>query len=162
MVMWSSHDLRGTGPTDLVGEVPQLHVLCKDVQHPHHLREDENPVPPLFETNKQLVRQIELATATDQSLYENIKRERECSTEHKYIHVQVQSSKFKRSHLVVYRYMWYANTLLLPVACLWTVSHSRLVLGQSTCGCNTSLAPWQCWWSQLHCPSLPCSVPCSS
>ena len=55
----------------------------------------------------------------------------------------------KGSHIVVrlhqhidcYRYTWYAHALLLPVACLWTVSHSHLVLGQSTCGCNTSLAP---------------------
>ena len=39
----------------LVMEMAHFEVLCQDVQHAHHLGEDQDPVSSLFQTYKKLV-----------------------------------------------------------------------------------------------------------
>ena len=50
-------------------EVPEAHVVCQDVQHAHHLGENEDAMSGLVETHQQLVQQVQLATSTNQSLW---------------------------------------------------------------------------------------------
>ena len=38
-------------------EMTLLEILCQDVQHTHHLREDKDPVASLFQSAQQLVQQ---------------------------------------------------------------------------------------------------------
>ena len=56
------------GSIYLEGEAFGLQVLCQQVQHAHHLREDEDPVARLLEAHQQLVQQNQLTTALDQRL----------------------------------------------------------------------------------------------
>ena len=56
--------------TDLVNKVAELEVLCDDVEHADHLREDEHAVTRLFESHQQLVQQDQLPTALHQALWD--------------------------------------------------------------------------------------------
>lgn len=56
-------------------EVPEAHVVSQDVQHAHHLGEDEDAMSSLVETHQKLVQQVELATPTNQSLHAQIHNE---------------------------------------------------------------------------------------
>lgn len=54
--------------TNLILEMSQLEILCQDVQHPDHLREDENSMPCLLQSHQQLIEQNQLSTALHQKL----------------------------------------------------------------------------------------------
>lgn len=64
------HTRLTTGHTTyLEVEVPEAHVLGQHIQHAYHLREDEHAVTGLVESHQQLVQQVQLTTATNQSLH---------------------------------------------------------------------------------------------
>lgn len=52
----------------LVDVTSEGHVVGHDVEHPHHLREDEHPVAVLLEPTQELVEQNHLARVHDDSL----------------------------------------------------------------------------------------------
>lgn len=54
----------------LVGVVFELHVLCQNVQHAHHLREDEDSMATSMKPSQQFVQQEQLPTASDEMLKE--------------------------------------------------------------------------------------------
>ena len=49
-------------------ELPAPQVISQDIEHPHHLREDEDSVSSLLQTHQQFVQKNQLSTATDQLL----------------------------------------------------------------------------------------------
>jgi len=55
--------------TNLKAKPSELHVLCKDVQHPDHLWEDEDTMASLLQPHKQFVEQDQLATALHKQLH---------------------------------------------------------------------------------------------
>jgi len=54
--------------TYLEQKLAALEVLGQDVQHPDHLREDEDAVATLLQTHQQLVQQHQLPAAPNQVL----------------------------------------------------------------------------------------------
>lgn len=49
-------------------ELSTSQIFSQDIQHPYHLREDENSVASLFQTYQQFIQQDQLSTAADQLL----------------------------------------------------------------------------------------------
>lgn len=49
-------------------ELAAPQIVSKDIQHPNHLRENQNSVATLLQTDQQLVQQNQLPTAADQLL----------------------------------------------------------------------------------------------
>ena len=57
-----------SGRANLEGEVSELHVLCENVEHAHHLGEDEYAMAGLPQPHQELVQQVQLPTATNEGL----------------------------------------------------------------------------------------------
>ncbi len=52
----------------LVGVVAQTHIVTKDIQHSHHLAENQDAVTVHAETSQQFIKQDHLATAHNEPL----------------------------------------------------------------------------------------------
>ena len=63
IVTWTNQNV-----TNLESKASKFHILLQNIQHANHLREDEDSMSSLLQSDKELIQQEQLSTPSDQGL----------------------------------------------------------------------------------------------